>query len=266
MKQWTIKSLYLGYTECRNGEVEMGAIPFLGFYLTDGPHKVLCDNGARTGYFKDDKSVFGFPARGDEAHLIKALDGIGVSPDEIDIVIYTHFHWDHAGNSHLFPDATHVFHEAEWKDYLDPLPSMELMGVYSDKETLSVLRKLKNPQRVAGDIDFLDGLQLLHTPGHSAGHQCLRVRTKDGHYILSGDLFGVRFCAFPDTTEWTLLDGTITQRATPDFQDFWKKAFAVTVFDHYAWHRSQIRIKAMLEAPEFLIFSHEPSQRDRTWG
>lgn len=265
MTNWTIKTLFLGYTEANNGAGLKGSIPFFGYYLTDGHLNILCDNGVQTGYFVIDKSPFGFPAFGEEAHMLKALKGIGVRPEDIDIVIYTHFHWDHVGNCHLFPRATHVFQDAEWKDYIDPLPSMKLMGVY-DQRTIPVFKELKHQQRVAGDVQFLEGLELLYTPGHSGGHQCLRVKTRDGHYIISGDLFCTRFCAYPETTEWVLLDGTVTQQATPEFKEWYAKIFSATVFDHYAWYRSQIRIKALLTRPEFLIYSHEPSQNGREFG
>jgi glyoxylase-like metal-dependent hydrolase (beta-lactamase superfamily II) len=263
MASWTIKPLNFGYEECNNGADLLGTIPFLGFYLTDGNHKVLCDNGIQSDYIVDGKSHLGYPAGGGEDYVLTSLDNIQVKPDDIDLVIYTHLHMDHAGNCHLFPKATHMFQDAEWKELVDPLPSMIRMQVF-DQNVIPQLKKLKC-QRLAGDVELIDGLKLIHTPGHTAGSQCLQVTTKQGDYILAGDLFFFNIIAYPETDEWTLMDGTVTQ-ATQEFKDWIFAVFSAIVFDHYAWYKSQYRIRALLRKPEYLLPGHEPSLLGKTFG
>ena len=142
MSFWTIQPLYFGYTSGKTADQKDCSIPWMGFFLTDGKMKILCDTGVKDGFFVDGKSPFGFPSAGDEAHVRKALDKIGVRPEEIEMVIYTHFHWDHAGNCHLFPKATHVFQDQEWKEMLDPLPSMQFLKVY-DQRVIPEFEKLR---------------------------------------------------------------------------------------------------------------------------
>ena len=36
---------------------------------------------------------------------LNALKRIGISPEDVDVVIYTHLHWDHCHANHLFPNA-----------------------------------------------------------------------------------------------------------------------------------------------------------------
>ena len=54
------------------------------FYLEGGPQKILVDTGV-----------------GSEG-VIRALAGIGLKPEDIDIVILTHLHFDHADNVAYF--------------------------------------------------------------------------------------------------------------------------------------------------------------------
>ena len=133
MASWKITPLYFGYTSGKNPAEKEFGIPWLGFYLTNGQQKVLCDTGVKDGFFVNGKSPFGYPSDGGEEYVRKRLSEIGITPDQIDLVIYTHFHWDHAGNCHLFPQATHLFQDAEWKELLDPLPSMQFLRVYDQR-------------------------------------------------------------------------------------------------------------------------------------
>lgn len=263
MSDWTIKPLYFGYTSGKTPGQKDFSIPWTGFYLTDGQRKILCDTGVRDGFFVDGKSPWGYPSEGGEEYVRKALKKIGVDPGEIEIVIYTHFHWDHAGNCHLFPKASHVFQDLEWKELVDPLPSMQLLKLY-DQRLISEFAKLRC-RRVSGDVEFLDGLELILAPGHSAGGQCLRVKTKEGAYVIAGDLINAHFMVYPETAEWTQPDGTRTP-LDPEVRNHLNFVFNATVFDHYAWFRSQYRILGMIRNPKYLIPAHDYSIFGNTYG
>lgn len=263
MSYWTIRSMDCGYTDGPTPNGKDWAIPFMNYYLTDGHLQVLVDNGVRDGYIQGGKSGWGYTTVGGEEYVTKGLSGVGVRPSDIDLVIYTHFHWDHVGNCHLFPQATHIFQDAEWKEMVDPLPCMDDYLVY-DKPVIDELRKLPL-QRVHGDVELLDGIELLHSPGHSAGSQCVRVNTQKGHYIITGDLINTYWMAYPEWTEWVLLNGTVTT-IDPDVARWMRTLFLVTVYDNYAWHRSQYRIKALARERQFLIPSHDASVLGKTFG
>ena len=83
--------------------------PYLGFYLTDGKHKVLVDNGINGKYIVNGKAWAGMPAEGGEKNVIAELARVGVTCEDIQYVLYTHLHNDHVGNCHQFPNALHVF-------------------------------------------------------------------------------------------------------------------------------------------------------------
>jgi len=42
-------------------------------------------------------------------------------------------------------------------------------------------------QFVTGWVEFLPGLKLIPTPGHTPGHQALMVKTEEGRLIIAGD-------------------------------------------------------------------------------
>ena len=270
MANWTIKPLVFGTIDVFKEQLTTGLdvglpmkVPYLGFYLTDGRHKVLCDTGINAKYIIDGKAWAGRPAEGGEDWVMKSLEEIGLVPDDIEMVIYTHLHNDHAGNCHLFPRARHLFQETEWKELLDPLPSMMIRGDF-DQSLIPQLKAL-NCQKVVGDVELLDGLELMLTPGHTAGSQCLLVHTKEGVYNLAGDTIHILPIGFPEMTEVTLMDGSVLP-ITPAPEHWGPAVPSSLVYDHYAWFRSIYRIKALLREPRFLIPGHETSVVGKTFG
>src|SRR3972149_878825 len=57
-----------------------------------------------------------------EQRPLAALARLGIRPEDIDIVINTHLHWDHCYNNHLFPRATIYAQRAELQYAIAPLP------------------------------------------------------------------------------------------------------------------------------------------------
>jgi glyoxylase-like metal-dependent hydrolase (beta-lactamase superfamily II) len=195
--------------------------------------------------------------------VLEAFETAGISPDSIEKVIYTHLHNDHAGNAHLFPNALHIFQDLEWKELLDPLPSMMIRGDY-DQSLIPVLKDM-NCQRVAGEVEILDGIKLIQTPGHTRGSQSVMVSTGAGTYFLPGDTVPALPIAFPQMNKWTQMDGTVLS-ITPAPKHWGPAVPSGIVYDHYAWFQSIYRIHASLRAPEFLIPGHEPSMVGKTFG
>jgi N-acyl homoserine lactone hydrolase len=115
---------------------------------------------------------------------------IGLKPRDITRVAISHTHGDHIGNMGLFPDATILMQQAEYRwinsgdgpnDNVNQLMALarELLGTP------------KNLQLIDGDTDvFGDGsVTLVSTPGHTPGSQSLLVHLKNsGFIILSGDV------------------------------------------------------------------------------
>ena len=270
MAMWKIKPLLYGTIEVKKEQLTTGldaglplTVPYLGFYLTDGRHRILCDTGINAKYIVDGKAWAGSPAEGGENWVLKSLKEIGLAPEDIDLVIYTHLHNDHAGNCHLFPEATHIFQDAEWKELLYPLPSMVIRGDF-DQSLIPELKGL-NCQKLVGDVELLDGLTLILTPGHTAGSQCLLVTTNEGVYNIAGDTIHVLPIAFPDMSEMTLIDGT-TLPITPAPRHWGTAVPSSLVYDHYTWFKSIYRIKSMLRKRAFLIPGHEPSVVGKSFG
>jgi N-acyl homoserine lactone hydrolase len=118
--------------------------------------------------------------------LVSQLAEIGVDPGDVGVLILSHAHFDHVGNTQLFPRAKWIVQRKEYEAMFGP----GLAEYGFSPELYNSLRE--NPTEIVeGDADvFGDGsIRLVSTPGHTPGHSSLLVRLpKSGTIILSGDV------------------------------------------------------------------------------
>lgn len=111
------------------------------------------------------------------------LEAIGRDPAKIDIIVNSHFHFDHVGGNALIPNATMVVQRREWEAAMDP----DLAAPHGfNRSDFDLGHKVV---RVEGSHDlFGDGsLVCLPTYGHTPGHQSLKVRLASGDIVLAAD-------------------------------------------------------------------------------
>jgi glyoxylase-like metal-dependent hydrolase (beta-lactamase superfamily II) len=109
--------------------------------------------------------------------LPEELAAAGTAPDEIDVVVITHVHSDHVsgtvlGGKPAFPNARHVLQRAE-VEWASGATRERVLGPLGERVHV-----------VDGDAEVLPGIRVIHTPGHTPGHQVVRV----GDLVLTGDL------------------------------------------------------------------------------
>lgn len=117
-----------------------------------------------------------------------ALREVGVEAVEVDTIVLTHLHWDHASNASAFPGATFIAQKAEVDFFYHPIRERSCFDrFYSDQGSLDELLGSGRVQSLRGDTVLEEGIELLHVGGHTPGSQMIRVRTPDGWVILAGD-------------------------------------------------------------------------------
>jgi glyoxylase-like metal-dependent hydrolase (beta-lactamase superfamily II) len=186
------------------------------------------------------------------------LEGEDLRPEEIETVIYTHLHNDHAAHCSLFKNARIIFQKDELENLLDPLP-VQLWRKDYDPELVPELRSMK-PLMVDGDIELTDGIKLYKTPGHTLGSQSVAVNTKKGTVVLIGDLCGRYFLTFPDHGE--IVDMKGERHELPKAPPYLGPALGSSlIYDYYAFYTSIYKVKSVASrnAPGFVITGHEPS-------
>ena len=120
-----------------------------------------------------------------DSNLKDSLSAEGLGPDDISTVINTHLHFDHAGNNRMFPRAIIYVQQAEL-DFARNPPKFLRGGYVKDFFETPNLRTIDGPQQIA------EGVRVLPTPGHTAGHQSVILDVKGVKYVYTGDVSPVR--------------------------------------------------------------------------
>ena len=127
--------------------------------------------------------------------LFESLKRFEIAPDQIDIVILTHLHFDHVGGalvrsesgelSPAFPNAQHFVQAGEWEQATGNSP--ELKAAYSSE----LLRPLMDADLLTlldGDSSIVDGIRVCVTPGHTPWHQTVVIESESQTAVYLGDL------------------------------------------------------------------------------
>jgi N-acyl homoserine lactone hydrolase len=161
--------------------------PIHAWYATNGEVRLLIDSGMPDAR-EVNRRLKIEATGGGHASLIEGLRAVGVRPEEINFVVLTHLHFDHAWNLDLFSDACVIVQRDEVFHGVDPVATQR---IYYFKETLIDLLQRRRPTNlcmVSGDSDLLPGFKLLKTPGHTPGMQVVVAETEKGWAALVSDL------------------------------------------------------------------------------
>jgi glyoxylase-like metal-dependent hydrolase (beta-lactamase superfamily II) len=118
----------------------------------------------------------------------------GFSPDEIDTVINTHLHFDHAGGNTIqeeggryrsaFPRADYYISEIELAAAKQV--NERTKGSYRERHFLPLEREGRI-RPVRGEIEIAPGVVIFPNPGHTAGHQGIRLSSGGTTFVFPGD-------------------------------------------------------------------------------
>lgn len=126
--------------------------------------------------------------------LLAELQRLGVSPEDVDLVVNTHLHADHcSGNTRqqagqlvpVFPQATYLVQRLEWADAVNP--DARTRGTYFGDNYMPLL-ETGQLELLHGDIELTDQVRLVVTPGHTRGHQSVVLESGTWHGLYLGDL------------------------------------------------------------------------------
>ncbi len=160
--------------------------------LVRGDRLMIVDAGAGDKMDEKSAAIYGF----DRAeNLDVTMARAGVRADDIDIVLASHLHFDHAGGFTArnasgavvprFPSARYVVNRGEWEDATHP----------HERNRASYFAENYVPLQQAGVVDFMDGdgevvpgVRVRRTGGHTRCHQIVYIESGGKTAVFAADL------------------------------------------------------------------------------
>lgn len=159
----------------------------------DGQNTVLFDVGAGPDFM---------PSSG---AIVDSLDAVGLTPEDITHVLFTHAHPDHIWgllddfDEPLFYEATYMMGRAEWEYWWNP-ETVTTIGEARASFAVGAKRRMEMIEDAVtlfndGD-EVLPGIAAIATPGHTPGHMAFELRQGNEAALILGDAIGNHHVAF----------------------------------------------------------------------
>jgi glyoxylase-like metal-dependent hydrolase (beta-lactamase superfamily II) len=152
---------------------------------------ILVETGGGDKWDDKRRDIYAFEG---EPRLLEQLTARGVSPDQVDIVVNTHLHFDHCGwNTRLVDGkAVPVFANAR---YVVQRGELEHAKHPSERDRASYVPENFLPMEESGqwwlldeDQEIVPGVELIRAPGHNADMMCVKLSGGGQTAMLLADL------------------------------------------------------------------------------
>jgi glyoxylase-like metal-dependent hydrolase (beta-lactamase superfamily II) len=160
-----------------------------GLVVFDTGNNAAISDGACKSHWVAGNCEFLKPNQKRSDVIDEQLKKLGYSTDKVKAVVTSHAHLDHIGNIKLFPKAVHVIQKKELYQAWWPEKFQREGGVFVMADFDGPARDF-NYLELEGDYDLFgdSSVTVLSTPGHTLGHQSLRVKLASGQtLVLSQD-------------------------------------------------------------------------------
>ncbi len=166
-------------------DVEVVKSPLNLTLYRDGERTVLFDAGSGPNFMAS-------------AGKIKdALDAIGVAPDDVTNVVFTHAHPDHIWgviddfDEMVFANAEYAMSQAEWDYWFDPetvnkVPAERQSFAVGAKRMMEAIEE--KVSRFTPGSEVLPGIEAFDTSGHTPGHTSFVIHQGSDSLMVVGDV------------------------------------------------------------------------------
>jgi glyoxylase-like metal-dependent hydrolase (beta-lactamase superfamily II) len=160
-----------------------------------GGKTILIETGNGTKWEPKLRNIYGIQ---DGDPLQDSLRHTGVAPEEMDLVINTHLHFDHCGGNtrHVdgrdvpaFPNARYVVQRAELEHAMNP-NERDRASYFEDR--FVPVQKSGQWQLVEGDEEIVPGISVVRIPGHNADIQAVKISGSGRAVLYVADMLPTR--------------------------------------------------------------------------
>lgn len=125
--------------------------------------------------------------------LLGALASNGIMAADVDVVVFSHLHPDHVGQTFagdgeaMFEHARYVVGAADWRHFTDAARAADFPWIAGQVAPLAARELHLLP--AGAELELVEGVVAIPAPGHTPGHTALVVRSRGAQALLLADAF-----------------------------------------------------------------------------
>jgi glyoxylase-like metal-dependent hydrolase (beta-lactamase superfamily II) len=175
------------YPVNEQNQIELSTDPILIQYQGKN---IMIDAGV--GFNKMNEKQLRNNGVAEQSRLEDSLASVGLLPEEVDFILMTHMHADHASglsrreNDQLvpaFPNARIYVSATEWNEMRNP--NIRSRNTYWKENWEAIQNQIETFE---GELEVLPGVRMIHTGGHSDGHSIIKLEQKEETLIHMADI------------------------------------------------------------------------------
>ncbi len=213
---------------------------FQGFVVQTPDHNIVVDSCIGAGRERDFDVFCDLPEG-----FLEDLESLGITREDIDIVMCTHLHFDHVGwNTYkdpetgefkpTFPNAKYLFGKTEYEAWQNVIRHD---GHHSDNhlvECVDPIVEAGMAQFIDADHEIAPGITTEPSHGHTPGHVHVCIESKGERAVITGDLMHHPMqCAMPHRPATFDMDKDGGKQSRMRFVDKYRDSGVVVIGAHF---------------------------------
>jgi glyoxylase-like metal-dependent hydrolase (beta-lactamase superfamily II) len=161
-------------------------------HVAVGEHSILLDTGVGEPHPARARFEEAWPFA-QTANLLSSLALMGIAPEQVTEVIFSHVHPDHVLGATVerdgqrvptFPNARYLLLQDEWSEATSRAQPGSPFSVH-----FPILQEHNLLELIEGEFEVVPGVRIVPAPGESAGHAIVRIESRGQLAFYVGDLF-----------------------------------------------------------------------------
>jgi glyoxylase-like metal-dependent hydrolase (beta-lactamase superfamily II) len=183
-------------------------------FIDTGDHKVLIDTGCGDTFQTETAGK-----------LLKNMEVAGIKCRDIDTIILTHGHIDHAAGCYnsrgkpVFPNARYIASHKDWDYWAAGPGDNELQNFFFEPARKNLLSIREKFDLVEDKAEVLPGIKLNSAPGHTPGNMTIEITSENQKLFCIGDIIH-SLKEFSDPTYLAIFDVDPKQALTTRSKNF----------------------------------------------
>ncbi len=173
-------------------------IPVCVYYIQGPEQNIIIDSGTwplMPPEMEERRGEKDGQIKGSWNRIVSGLAKLNLKPEDIDIVIVSHAHFEHMGFIKEWKNAKFIIQKDEYEHAVRPIAPYR--HVFLPEKIWELENHIGGMEIIDGDVEIVPGVSVMKCPGHTPGMQAVCIESSEGLMIYASDLINIYHNMYP---------------------------------------------------------------------